>query len=362
VPSQAGPDGYVLFRREGVLMAAPFDAGRLRATGEAFPVAENVSVAANIDYAAFSSAGDGTLAYWSRAASPDRELMWMDRAGKGLGTAGKADAYATNSSPKLSPDERTVAVEVGRNQAEGAIWLLDLAGKTLSRFTFGPEDRSYPVWSPDGRYLVYRKRNGFAYDIVRKPVGGGAEEALLSHGGNATPSDWAPDGKTILYYRSGAKTGFDLALLPVEGERKDVPYLQTPANEFNAVFSPDGRWITYQSDEAGQTQIYVQSVPISGAKFQISTAGGTKAMWSRDGREVFYLSPDQKMMAASVKISGASFEAATPQVLFTAPGASGFAVTRDGQRFLVNVPAGGESAASEPPLTIVTNWLAGVKK
>jgi Tol biopolymer transport system component len=217
------------------------------------------------------------------------------------------------------------------------------------------------VWSPDGAYLAYNKRN-VSVDIVRKPVRGGKEEALLTKVTNATPSDWSPDGKMILHWLSAAKTGYDLALLPVEGERKDRPYLQTPANERDAVFSPDGRWIAYQSDEAGQNQIYVQSVPVSGAKFQISTAGGNSPVWSRDGREIFYLSPDQKMMAAVVKSNGASFEAATPQALFTAAGASGFAVTRDGQRFLVNVPAGGESAASGPPLTVITNWLAGVKK
>jgi eukaryotic-like serine/threonine-protein kinase len=362
-PPGGGHDGHLLFRREGVLMAVPFDAGRLEISGEAFPVAENVGVGANNRYGAFSSAADGTLAFWSGSESADRELMWMDRTGKRLGAAGKVESYIVNASPRLSPDEKTVAVAVGLNPAGGDIWLLDLAGKTLSRFTFGPEPRSYPVWSPDGKYLAYyRINNGSTRDIVRKPVRGGTEEPFLTQVFNAIPTDWSPDGKTILHMLNGVRTGTDIGLLPVEGERKDRPYLQTPANEREAVFSPDGRWIAYQSNEAGQDQIYVQSVPVSGAKFQISTAGGRNAMWSRDGREIYYLSPDQKMMAAAVKINGASFEAATPQALFTAAGASGFAVTRDGQRFLVNVPAGGDAAASGPPLTVITNWLAGVKK
>src|SRR5208283_4918972 len=130
--SQAGHDGYVLFRREGLLMAVPFDAGRLRIVGEPFPVAENVGIAANIRYGAFSSAGSEALAFWSGNTSANRELMWVERTGKSLGAAGKAGSYFVGGSPKLSPDEKTTAVTVGGNQTGYDIWLLDLAGKTLS--------------------------------------------------------------------------------------------------------------------------------------------------------------------------------------------------------------------------------------
>ena len=120
--------------------------------------------------------------------------------------------------------------------------------------------------------------------------------------------------------------------------------------------------MAYQSDESGQYQVYVQTIPAGGGKFQISTSGGTIPAWRHDGRELYYLAPDQKLMAVPVKINGASFEPGTPQALFTATGASNFVVTRDGQRFLMNVPAGGEAVANGPPLTIVTNWQAGLKK
>jgi Tol biopolymer transport system component len=354
----AGAAGYLLFLREGTLLALPFNAAGLKATAEAFPVAENVAIAAHVLYGAFS-ARNGTLAYWNGGLFDHRELVWMDRSGKRLGVIGKPNDLGGDIA--LSPDEKTVAVTVGTS-AKSDIWLMDSASGASTRFTFGPTVMMSPIWSADGRSIVYSRRRGQANDILRRQITGGTEELLLQNIVNALPSDFSSDGKFVVHRMSVAKTGSDIGLLAADGDHRESVYLGTPANEGNARFSPDGRWMAYQSDESGQFQVYVQTIPVGGGKFQISTAGGTLPAWRRDGKELYYLAPDQKLMAVPVKIDGASFEPGTPQALFTAPPATGFAVTRDGQRFLMNLPAGGESAAAGPPLTIVTNWQAGLKK
>jgi len=347
----AGSAGHVLFLREGTLLALPFNAAELKPTGEAFPVAENVAIAANILYGAFSAAGNGTLAYWSGGRADHRELAWMDRSGKRLGTLGAPNDLVGNVA--LSPDEKTVAVTVGR-QPQSDIWLMDSASGASTRFTFGFTG-FYPIWSPDGRSIVYARQRGVAYDVVRRQIAGGTEDLLLNIV-DAFPSDFSSDGKFVVHDMSVAKTGVDIGLLATDGDHRESVYLSTPANERNARSSPDGKWMAYRSDEAGQYQVYVQTIPVGGGKFQISTSSGNLPTWRRDGKELYYLAPDQKLMAVPVKINGASFEPDAPQALFTATAATGFAVTRDGQRFLMNVPTGGESAAAGPPLTIVTNW------
>ena len=178
---------------------------------------------------------------------------------------------------------------------------------------------------------------------------------------NALPTDVSSDGKFIVHNMSVAKTAFDVGLLSADGDHRESVYLSSPANEREARFSPDGKWMAYQSDESGQYQAYVQTIPAGGGKFQISASGGTIPAWRHDGKELYYLDLAQRLMAVPVKLNGASFEPGTPQALFIAAGASNFVVTHDGQRFLMNVPAGGEAAAAGPPLTIVTNWQAGLK-
>jgi Tol biopolymer transport system component len=230
----------------------------------------------------------------------------------------------------------------------------------LSRFTFRSGFNLGSIWSPDGSRLVFaiQALSTYSTDIYQKPAGGNGQEELLVHAGvNGFPNDWSPDGKWIVYQQTGEKTANDLWLLPLSGDRKPVPYLQTPFDELNARFSPDGKWMAYQSNESGRFQIYVQTVPPSGAKYQISSAGGTDPHWRRDGKELFYVAADQKLTAVPVKL-GTTVEAGAPQPLFPVfpIGASFFFYVpmHDGQRFLVNVPAGGEAAAQ--PVTVVTNW------
>jgi len=351
--------GHVFFLRDGTLMALPFDPAERKATAEAVPVAENVAIAANNVYGAFSLSANGTLAYGSGGAANSRELVWMVRSGKRVRTLGEPKRFGTFA---LSPDEKTVAATFGaRPQTD--VWLLDSASGLVTRFTFGSSG-NYPVWSADGRTIFYARRSGVTNDIVRRPITGGGEEVLLAHTINALPTDVSPDGKTIVHVISGANAALDVGLLMADGDHRESAYLSSPANEAQARFSPDGKWMAYQSDESGQSQVYVQTIPAGGGKFQISTAGGGDPVWRRDGKELYYIDSGQKLMAVPVRINGASFEPGAPQQLFSVSGASGFgfAVTHDGQRFLMNVPAGGESAVAGPSLTIVTNWQAGLKK
>jgi Tol biopolymer transport system component len=358
---------HLLFRREDTLMAQPFDATRLKTTGDMFPIAERVPVSGNIGFGAFSLSENGMLVYRSGGEASDRELVWMDRAGKRLGSVGKPGAFGAIA---VSPDEKTVAV-TARNGSQADIWLEDIGRGVLSRFTFRSGASRSPVWSADGSRLIFAFQSlssgGGSTDIYQKPAGGNGQEELLLHSGiNGYPDDWSPDGKLLVYEQTGEKTANDLWLLPLSGDHKPVPYLQTPFDEMNARFSPDGRWMAYQSNESGQFQVYVQTVPLSGAKYQISTSGGTSPRWRRDGKELFYVSSDRKVMAVPVKL-GATVEAGTPQPLFpisqllTSALAVSYEPMRDGQRFLVNAPAGSEAAAA-PPITVVTNWQAAFKK
>jgi Tol biopolymer transport system component len=284
----------------------------------------------------------------------------MDRTGKRLGTIGQPGLVNTAA---LSPDEKRISFGIAKQGGDTSdLWLYDVARDVPSRFTFRPGLSADGVWSPDGSRIVFSDLNS----LYQKPANGaGREELLLRSGINARALDWSRDGTFLVYQMSGGQTGWDLFLLPLQGNRQPVPYLQTPFDEGDAQFSPDGRWIAYASNESGQPQVYVQAIPASGAKWQISTAGGDQPRWRHDGKELFYLAADQKLMAVPVKM-GATFETGAPQPLFDiqplyGPIAGRFAYqpTADGQRFLVTAPVSG---AVTPAITIVLNWQAGVKK
>ncbi len=355
-----GTAGHLLFRREDTLMAQPFDLNTLKTAGEIFPVAEHVLQGGNIGFGAFSVSANGILLYRSGGAVANRELVLVDRAGKRLRVASKPGAFVGPMT--LSPDEKAVAAPIGNN-AENDIWVQDLQRDTVSRFTFRPGGNRGPTWSPDGSRIVYAFQDASTYssDLFRKPSAGTGQEELVLHGGvNALPEDWSRDGKFLVYSQTDQKTATDIWLLPMDGASKPIPYLRTPYDEGGARLSPDGKWMVYRSNESGQNQVYIQAMPVSGAKWQISTTGGTNPSWRSDGKELFYVSADDKLMSVPIKL-GASVEPATPQALFSYAGASGYAAFHDGQRFLINVPAGGE-AATVPPLTVVVNWQADVKK
>jgi serine/threonine protein kinase len=353
--------GYLLFLRGDTLMAQPFDLTSLRLSGEALPVVEHVQNEQITFFGAFSASTNGLLAY--AAGSAEFELGWFDRKGNRIGSLGEpAQFNRLNLSPDLSNLAATITT--GSNTD---IWLYDVARGLRTRFTFDPASESDAVWSPDGRTIVFNSNRTGHLDLYRKSANGsGAEEPLYLDNLEKRPTSISPDGKFLLYSTIGdPKTGSDLWILPdplgPPGTAKPYPLLQSQFSEQNAQFSPDGHWIAYSSNETGRYEIYVAPFPGPGAKRQISTSGGVLARWRADGKEIFYIAPDQKLMAAEFTIKDGKIQTGEVRPLF-GPRLIGngyqYDVSTDGQRVLAVMP---RQNASEP-LTIVQNWPAGLKK
>jgi Tol biopolymer transport system component len=356
--------GVLLFKREAALMALPFDTTTFRATAGAVPVAQDVGTGAFANFGAFAASHTGVLVYRSFTV-PRQTLTWIDRS-TGRQIATKMDPQPIESMA-LSRDDSQVVLTVRPSQNTSDLWIHDLKRGVPTRFTFGPGRRWMPVWSPDGRSLVFANPRGpTSSDFFRKPSsGGGAEERIAALGSNATPMDISPDGKLLVYSITDPKTKDDLWILPLQDQqRTPTKYLDGAFEERHAQFSPDGRRIAYSSDETGVTQIYVQPVPATGAKRQISTQGGTRPRWRRDGKEIYYLSAEGKLMAVPVRLDADTLEVGAAERLFDlslAPGnnrAFLYAPSNDGQRFLTSVlPDGSTSLA-----TVWMNWMAGLGK
>jgi Tol biopolymer transport system component len=356
------PPGYLLYAREGTLVAQPFDADRLELTGEAVPVVRQIGFTQGNARAHFSVSETGTLLYRSDTAAADTQLVWFDRAGKQLDTVGAAGHY---SDIRLSPDGKRVAFQrLDPEQGASDIWLIELARGTTSRLTFDPANDGDAVWSPDGGRVVFSSaREGLPNLYQKLSSGAGGEELLLKTEDAKLANDWSPDGRHVLY-NAMSRQSFDLWVLPLFGERRPEPFLRTDFQESGGRFSPDGRFVAYVSDESGRFEVYVQSFPASGGKWQVSNGGGASPRWRRDGRELFYLSADGKLMAVEVDGSSDTFEAGVPVPLFETrvgaiSGDSPYDVAADGRRFLVKVLVGENAPA---PVTVVLNWTADVKR
>jgi serine/threonine protein kinase len=356
-------NGHLLFARAGALHAAPFDADSLKLTGEPFVAANKVRITSSPSRGHFSLSDNGSLVYDPNAVGDNQQLTWLDRAGKPLGTVGSPGEYEY---PRLSPDGKRVAVARRDPQTRTMdIYVIDLARGAISRLTFDPSDDRYPVWSPDGSRIAWGANRDGAWQIYQKLASGvGPEELLRKEDVAISPDSWSTDGRFLLYDRLDPKTRLDLWVLPLTGDRQPSLFWQTPFAETSGRFSPDGRWIAYSSADQGRFEVYVQTFPASGGKWLISTNGGSQSWWRSDGKELYYLSADGKLIAVEVKPRG-SFEAGAPRALFDlAPvrafgGGSSYAVTAAGDRFLF--VTGREEAASLQ-FTVVTNWSAEAKK
>jgi serine/threonine protein kinase len=356
-------EGYLLFLRETTLMAQPFDLRRLVLTDSAFPIAENIQTQGNFPPSGvFSASENGVLAYQGGGTAANSQLIWFDRTGKQIGVLGvPALAY---SGIEVSPDERQVSVSIPDESGQGRdIWLYDLSRGLRTRFTFDRTQSSGSIWSPDGSRVVFNSERKGHMDLYQKSSSGaGAEEVLLEDNFDKYPEGWSPDGRFILYASLGGPTGFDLFALPLFGDRKPIPFLQTQFNEISGRFSPDGRWVAYSSNESGRYEVYVTPFPGPGGKWQISTAGGVWPRWRRDGNEIFYLAPGRALMAASVNGKGSSFDVGAVKLLFQTRAVGQvdrYAVSADGQRFLINTAPEQEASV---PITVVLNWTTGLKK
>jgi dipeptidyl aminopeptidase/acylaminoacyl peptidase len=349
--------GYVLFVRGDTLMAQVFDGinGKLRE--EIFPIAEKVGNLAGLGVAtrrAFSASTNGVLVFAS-GNSVDRELVWVDRAGRRLETATKRFAMARNPAIALSPDDTEIAVPVAGGSGED-YWVADLTRKTFSRFTF--DGSRSAVWSPDGKRLLFAKNDGNRF--LKAADGSGKEELVFKNPTCPTCYlyDWSLDGKLIAFTQPGDKGG-NIWLVSAEGDHKPHPYRGSHFSETWARFSPDGRWMAYETNESGEHQIYAESIPAGDVRRQISTDGGQWPSWRRDGKELFYRQGN-KMMAVPIRLTATSVEAGKPQMLFESNDDLRFQVSRDGQRFLLIFPIEGQTAFT--PITVDTNWQAGQAK
>jgi serine/threonine protein kinase len=355
------PPGYLLFARGTTLMAQPFDAQLLSTRGDPSRVLEQVS--RSISTAGFSVSKTGVLLI-RPARSFQTELVWSNRLGTRLGVVAPPGEYGNIA---LSPDESQVAFDrTDPSMSFPDVWLMDLRRRGLSRLTSHPSVDNVPVWSADGRVVAFAaERGGGGLDIYQRPANQSEpDQPLLKL--NAPPimfpADWSSDGRYLMYYRTDPKNQNDLWVLPLFGDRKPSALLQSEFNEWQGQFSPDGKWIAYVSDQSGTPQVYVQAFPMQTGTWPISTAGGMQPRWRRDGLELFYLALDRKLMAVTVK-AGATFEAATPRSLFETTldltqFRQTYAISADGQRFLLNAPI----ETDAPPLTVVLNWQALLKR
>jgi serine/threonine protein kinase/Tol biopolymer transport system component len=361
-------NGYLFFMRDNTLMAQPFDAARLQLTGEPAPVAERVATTQSIGV--FSVSPSGALAYRTGAQSGSYQLTWFDRQGKVLTTFGQPGIDQMNV---LSPDGTHAAVRDAAGTGEGDLWTLDFASGRRTRFTFGRRVSSAAVWSPDGSRIAFSAGSLGDTLYEKASSGAGDEKELLKEPGRIhVPTSWSRDGRFLLYYPTlTPKSGDDLWVLPLQGDRKPALLLGTEFNESQGSFSPDMRWIAYTSDESGRREVYVRPFLASGpsaapalgeGKWQVSKDGGDYPTWRADGKEIIFQAPPNgtAKMAVDVKASGAAFEAGIPQRLFLAPIDYGWDVTADGNRFLLAVPQVQQNA--QVPITVVLNWPAILKR
>ncbi len=375
-PSAAGRD-ELLFLRDGSLLAQTLDTGRLELTGEPVPIAERVGATALgggtfVSYGSFSASANGVLVYRGGSSGGDEisQLTWYGRDGKMLGSVGDPGPY-TNA--QLSPDATRASVVRASD-----LWVVDLSrGTSIRLTTAGSVVSSAGVWSPVGNDIAYTANLGGVLGIYQKASSGaGAEELLWKADALLGPTHWSADGRFLTFGVNDPKNGFDIWTLPLKGDRKAVPFANSEFGELGGRFSPDGHWLAYASNRSGRNEIYAQpfnpdaSVGASAppGEFLVSK-GGAAGMprWRSDGKEIYYLTSDGKIMAVEVSPTP-SFHAGEPKVLFqtpatfvrtAAPGALADA-TADGKRFLLAVPLA--RPATQEQFTAVLNWTAALRK
>jgi len=364
--------GYILFVRENTLMAAPFDALSAQLAGEVLPVADGVFLHTPNSYLPATVSDNGVLVYETGGAGVEQnQFGWYDRSGKSLATVG---APGMVFGPALSPDEKLVVFQ--RATSSGSdLWVRDLNRGTETRFTNDPSSNIAPFWSPGGDRIVFASNRTGVYNLYQKTAGSGREMPLLANSVTDNPTQWSRDGRFIVYFELDPKNKRDLWALPAEdsaADRKPIHFARSEFDEEFGQLSPDSHWMAFTSNRSGRREVYVRPFPEGEGEWTISIAGGWEARWRGDGKELFFEAADGKMMAVPVRraVPGAKpqFEPGTPVALFDAHMAHfagerdfEYDVTADGKRFLINTSSG-TGAVSAPPLTVVTNWLAGAKR
>ncbi|HET6371755.1 MAG TPA: protein kinase [Candidatus Polarisedimenticolia bacterium] len=353
--------GHLLYVQDGTLMARPFDPGRLVLAGDATPVVEGVQTIMSASRGIFSASENGVLVYQPGGAEKGYELAWVDRDGKKIGILGDSEDYQEPIS--ISPRGDQVALAMS-DPASGTadIWTIEVARGVRTRFTFTPGAEINPVWSPDGRTIAFSAdpRGRFSGIYTKSTVSPTDPEVLLEGESSMFVTSWSPDGKYIAYLNSdpNGSGGVDIWILPLTGERKPFPFLNSRFFENDAKFSPDGRWMAYSSDESGQRQVYVVPFPGPGGKWQVSTEGGIEPMWRHDGKEIIFANEGGDLLAAEVNGSGQTFVIGAAKKLFRQPTVLDRDVSPDGQRFLFLL--GDEDSGKS--LDLVVNWPAALAR
>jgi Tol biopolymer transport system component len=337
----AAPD-HLIFVRDQVLMAQPFDASRRRLSGNATPLGGELS-----SQSATLSTAAGLLAFGGDATA--QHLAWFDRAGRQISGL---ETFSNLHNPVISPDQRQLVAD------NNGVWIVDLERGAPTKIAQG----TLPIWSADGSGVVFTSRRvQGATDVLLRPImGQGNDEQLLLRSRQMKLSgDWSPLDKSFVYVTSDPASRLDIFLLPPQGPSR--PFLNTPSNEMQPRVSPDGKWIAYTSDESGSWEVYVQSFPNGGAKRAVSVGGGVEPHWTKGGREIVYLMPDGRMMSVDIAAGAQALEPARPKPLFHVPlngdiarYRNHYAVTSDGQRFLVDTA----DESTREPITVVVNWDA----
>ena len=345
---------YLLFYRDQTLFGQHFDTKTFQLAGEPIPILTDVQYSPRISRAVFAATNTHLLVAQKAGDTGASQFLWFNRQGQEIGIPLKPGIYGNMM---LSPNGKTVASDTTDPASQNTdIWTYDLDTQSAKRLTFDPAIDSVPIWSPDGTRMVFASNRGTIFDLYLKDVNGAQEEKSIPQDGpDRFPSDWSRDGKYVLYER-----GTDLWFVTIP-ELRATPFLKSSSALMNGQFSPDGKWVAYSSNESGRWEVYVTSFPEAHGKWQVSNAGGDQPRWRRDGKELFYLGPDSRMMAVPVK-TGTNFDAGTPTALFQANPRElvatseqfSYDVSIDGQKFLINT----QLKTGMAPMSVILNWSA----
>jgi len=355
--------GHLLYVSQGSLFAQPFDAARNTTAGEAFRVTDQVTLDAAMKRAAFSVSDVGSMVYRTGAGGGQRQFIWFDRRGREIERVGEPDSSGVLG-PALSPDGRHVAM-YRTVDGNSDIWLMELERGVRERFTMGVGDDVNPVWSPDRRRIAFSSNPDSAYDLYVKALSSPETELLLKTGDPKSASSWSPDGRHLLYRSANKDSGYDVWALPFDESGKPgtaFPVVQTKAEEREAEFSPNGKWIAYQSTASGRSEIYIQPFPAvaDSILLPVSTNGGAQARWGSDS-ELFYIALDGQLMSVPIhySVNGREIRPDPPAALFaTRLGGAvhsndrqQYVVSADGKQFLMNT-----LTETSSPITVILNW------